>query len=460
MYKSAFPHLSRRSFLKATPVAAITLPSILGAKAASQAGRRVNVAVIGVGGIGLRSVEGMKDENIVAFCDVDEALMGKTFQRMEERYPSEWNRMKGAPRFTDYRTMFDRLDNRIEAVTIAIPDHMHFPAAVTALNLGKHVYCQKPLTHTVWEARELRRLAAEKKVITQMGNQGHAGSGTRTLREWIQAGVLGDVREVVSWTNRPGRFWPHVGGAPDYSTSPPPPVPATLNWDAWLGIAEKRPYDRAYCPKYWRGWWEFGTGPFGDVGCHIMDGAYWALDLGAPRALEAISSGLNSHGTPAASVVKMEFPARNSMPPVNYAWMDGGLKPMLPPELEAGRQLNDEAGTLIFGSKAVALCSFYYDSVRIIPETMMRDLARSLPSPTIPRVEGGPFAEWLRAIRDEGPIPGSNFNYSGPFTEAVLMGNVAIRAQRRIEWDSKAMRVTNCDEANAFLTKEYRAGWM
>jgi len=456
----SFPFATRRSFLKAAPVAAVTLPSILRAEAANKAARRVNVAVIGVGGIGIRSVEGMKDENIVAFCDVDEKTMEKTFGKIEEMYPSEWNRMKGAPRFNDYRKMFDQVGGQIEAVTIAIPDHMHYPATVTALSLGKHVYCQKPLTHTVWEARELRRLAKEAKVITQMGNQGHAGSGCRMLREWIQGGVLGDVREVVSWTDRPGRFWPHVKGAPDYVGSPPPSVPSTLNWDAWQGIAAERPYDRAYCPKYWRGWWDFGTGPFGDVGCHIMDGAYWALDLGAPSALEAKSSGLSEQGTPLSSIVKMEFPARGTMPPVNYTWMDGGLKPTLPIELEVGRQLTDEAGTLIFGSKAVALCSFYYDSVRIIPETMMRDLARSLPPKTIPRVKGGPFAEWLRAIKNEGPLPGANFDYSGPFTEAVLLGNVAIRAQRRIEWDSAAMRVTNFEEANAYLRNEYRAGWM
>lgn len=452
---------TRRDFLKSTSLLAASVPSVLLGQGIHSPSRRVNVAIIGVGGIGILGVTAMRDENIVAFCDVDEEQAVKTYRQMQQRYPDEWSRAEKAPRFTDYRQMFAKMGNQIDAVVISIPDHMHYPVTVTALTLGKHVYCQKPLTHTVGEAREITRLARKYKVVTQMGNQGHAGNGCRLLKEWVQAGVLGEVREVISWTDRPGRFWPHVKGIPDHSATPPPAIPSALNWDCWLGIAASRDYDPAYAPKRWRGWWDFGTGPFGDVGCHIMDGAYWALDLGAPSSVEAMSAGLSEVGAPYSSVVTLRFPARGStLPPVTYTWMDGGMKPALPDSLEKGRQLADDAGTLVIGSRATALCSFYYDSVRIIPETRMRDLAPTLPPKSIPRVEDGPFAEWLRAIKNEGPVPGSNFEYAGPFTETVLLGNVAIRAQRRIDWDSASMRVTNHPEANAFLTKDYRPGWM
>lgn len=409
--------------------------------------------------MGSAAVAAMRDENIVAFCDVDDVRAESAFKSMAERYPEAWARHKDAPRFRDYRKMFDALGSKIDAVTISTPDHMHFPATMTAIALGKHVYCQKPLTHTVWEARELTKAARAKKVVTQMGNQGHAGEGCRLLKEWVEGGVLGEVREIVSWTDRPGKFWPHVTAMPDHSKFRPV-IPASLDWEAWLGVAAERAYDPAYVPVRWRGWWDFGTGPFGDVGCHIMDGAYWALGLGAPTSVEATAAGVSEQGTAAASIVTMKFPARGQRPPVTYTWSDGGLMPPLPPDLELGSSLNPEAGTLVFGSKATVLCSFYYESVRIIPEVKRRELAPSLPAKTIPRVEGGPFAEWLRAVKGTGPTPGSNFEYSGPFTEAVLLGNVAIRARRRIEWDSATMRVTNLPEANQYITKAYRGGWM
>lgn len=454
--------VSRRHFLKSTGIVAglATAPSLLRSQSGGPVGanNRVNVAIIGVGGMGTAAVTAMRNENIVAFCDVDEVKAAGAYRTMEEKYPEEWNRHKNAPRFRDYRKLFDALGSRIDAVTISTPDHMHFPAAMVALELGKHVYCQKPLTHTVWEARELTRRAKEKKVVTQMGNQGHTHDGARLLKEWVAAGVLGEVREVVSWTDRPGHFRPHVKTGPDHSKLKPV-IPETLDWDAWLGVAADRDYDPAYLPGVWRGWWDFGTGPLGDVGCHIMDGAYWALDLGAPTAVQSMASGVTEFGTPAASVVTMEFPARGTMPPVRYTWSDGGLMPPLPKDLEDGIALNPEAGTLVFGSKATVLCSFYYDSVRIIPEVRRREMASQLPARTIPRVEGGPFAEWLRAIKSTGPRPGSSFEYSGPFTETVLLGNVATRAKRRIEWDSGALKITNIPAANALLTKTYRPGW-
>jgi predicted dehydrogenase len=458
--------VTRRTFLKTTTAAsALAFPAVLRAQAPGtpSPNNRLNVALIGAGGRGGAAVQGLKDENIVAVCDVDEERANATLRTFAGKFAQEAEKYEAAQRFSDYRKMFDQLGSKIDAVTISVPDHAHFPTAMTAMSLGKHVYVEKPLSHTVWEAREMTRLAREKKLITQMGNQGHTHDGTRALREWVQAGVLGEVREVVSWTNRP--FFPPwreplgTFKAPDHSKFIPV-VPKSLNWDAWLNVAAERPYDPAYMPGLkWRGWWDFGTGAFGDVACHIMDGAYWALDLGAPTSVEAMSTGATKLASPHASVVTSYFPARGTMPPVKYTWSDGSLIPPLPPQLELGRDLPAEAGTLLFGSKATVLCSFYYETVRIIPEAKMQEMASSLPPKTIPRVPGGPFAEWLRACKG-GPKAGSNFEYSGPFTEAVLLANVAIRTRRRIEWDSANMKVTNIPDANQFVTKEYRPGWM
>lgn len=456
--------VTRRTFIKtASAASTLAFPAVLRAQPAGTPapGKRLNVAIIGAGGRGGAAVQGMKDENIVAICDVDDDRCNGSLKNFKDKYPEEAGRAESATRFNDYRKMFDRMGNQIDAVTISTPDHMHFPAAMAAMSLGKHVYVEKPLSHTVWEARELAKKAREKKVVTQMGNQGHAGEGCRVLKEWVEAGVLGDVREIVSWTNRP--FYPPwrepVGTfkKPDHSKFIPV-APKSVNWDAWLGVAADRAYDPAYMPWKWRGWWDFGTGAFGDVACHIMDGAYWALNLGAPTAVEAMSTGASDVACPLASIVTNWFPARGNMPPVKYTWSDGGILPPLPKELEFGRDLPAEAGTLLFGSKATVLCSFYYETVRIIPELKMREIAPSLPAKTIPRVQGGPFAEWLLGIKG-GPKPGSNFEYSGPFTEAVLLANVAIRARRRLEWDAAAMKVTNVPDANQFVTKEYRTGW-
>ncbi len=457
--------LTRRTFLKTTTAAsALAFPAVMRSQppGTPSPNNRLNVAIIGAAGRGGAAVEGVRNENIVAICDVDEERGRGAVKTLKTRFPDEGDSAVSAEHFDDYRKMFDKLGSKIDAVTISIPDHMHFPAAMTAMGLGKHVYVEKPLAHTVWETRELTRMAREKKVITQMGNQGHTHDGTRLLKEWVEAGVLGEVREVVSWTNRP--FYPPwrepIGTfkKPDHSKFVPV-VPKSLNWDAWLGVAAPRAYDPAYVPWKWRGWWDFGTGPFGDVACHIMDGAYWALNLGAPTSVEAMSTQATDVACPLASIVTNHFPARGAMPPVKYTWSDGGIMPPLPKELEFGRDLPAEAGTLLFGSKCTVLCSFYYETVRIIPEVKMQQLASSLPAKTIPRVQGGPFTEWLAGIKG-GPTPGSNFAYSGPFTESVLLANVAIRSRRRIEWDSKAMKVTNVPDANQFITKEYRPGWM
>ncbi|ACB76788.1 Gfo/Idh/MocA family protein [Opitutus terrae] len=439
------PTLSRRDFLKAASLAsaAVTFPNILRSQNGQSPNNKLNIAFCGVGGRGYDAVNGLKGENMVAFCDVDDERATKAF----EEFPN-------VPRFRDYRQMLDKLGNQIDAVTVSTPDHMHFPIAVAALQLGKHVFVEKPMTHTIAEARKLGQLAREKKVATIMGNQGHANEGLRLIKEWHQAGILGEVREIHSWTDRP--IWPQGVGKPDHSKMLPV-VPPTLDWDLWLGVAEPREYDPAYMPFNWRGYWDFGTGALGDMGCHIMDGAYWALELTQPTAVEAISARQTEVSPPTASIVAYEFPARGQMPAVKWTWYDGGLQPLLPPEFEETRKLQNN-GTLIVGSRATVFADTYYASARIIPETKMRELAPSLPTKTIPRVEGGHFAEWVRACKGGKPA-GSNFEYASQLTEAVLLSNVAIRARRRIEWDAATMKITNLPAANQYVSKSYRAGF-
>jgi predicted dehydrogenase len=441
--------LSRRAFLRRSALAAsaVAFPAVLrGQDAAAGTSDRLNVAVIGVGGRGRALVEGLRAEHFVAFCDVDDARAARTFEEFPE-----------VPRFRDFRRMFDRLGHRIDAVAIGTPDHTHFPAAMRAVAEGKHLLVEKPLTHTIWEARQLTTAARARGVVTQMGNQGHANEGTRLLREWVQAGVLGEVREVHSWTDRP--IWPQGMSPPqpEEGATPPEP-PASLDWDLWLGPAAARPFQPDLVPFRWRGWWDFGTGALGDMGCHIMDATWWALDLGAPAAVSAITTPVSAEIAPRASIVTYEFPARGTLPPVVWKWYDGNLQPPLPDDWEEGRRLPSN-GTLLVGSRATVLTDTYNSSVRIVPETRMQELAPSLPPRTLPRVRGGPFVEWTDAIR-AGRQPGSSFDYSGPLTETVLLGNLALRAGRRLEWDGTALRVTNHEPANAFVTKTYRPGWL
>jgi len=407
---------------------------------------KLNIACCGIGGRGADAVKGLESENFVAFCDVDEERAAKTI----EKYPD-------VPRYSDFRKMLEKHDKEIDAVTVSTPDHMHFPIAMAALSLGKHVFVEKPLTHTISEARQLAKTAREKKVATQMGNQGHAGEGIRLLKEWIDAGVLGEIREVHSWTDRPGKIWPQGAfSAPDHSKMIPV-VPKTLDWDAWLGVAQPRAYDPAYLPFNWRGFWDFGTGALGDMGCHLLDGAHWALQLDAPTRIEAIRANDNLVTGPSASIITFEFPARGKFAPVTLKWYDGGLIPPPPADMEPGRTLPDN-GTLFVGSKATVLANLYYQSVRIVPETKMRELAPSLPAKTIPRIEGSHFMEWVRACKG-GPAAGSNFDVASKLTELCLLSNVAVRAKRPLDWDAANMRITNLPDVNQYLTKQYRPGY-
>ncbi len=441
------PDADRRPFLAnaSLAAAAVALPNILRAQGTGEQSpnNKLNVACVGIGGRGYPAVQAMKGENLVALCDVDDNRAAKTLGEFPD-----------VPHFRDFRVMLDQLGNRIDAVTVSTPDHMHFPVAMAALALGKHVFVEKPLTHTVAEARRLAQTARDKRVATQMGIQGHAGEGTRILKEWVDAGVLGEVREVHTWTDRP--IWPQ-GVKPADHTKLMPVVPSTLDWDLWLGVAPARQYDPAYLPFTWRGFWDFGSGALGDMGCHVMDGAYWALGLTIPTSVEPISANQTDVSYPTASAIRFQFPARGNLPAVQWTWYDGGLMPALPPALEEARRLADN-GTLLIGSKATVLADMLYTSPRIIPEATMKERMSSLPPKTIPRVAGGHFAEWLRACK--GGVPaGANFDYSSRLTESVLLGNVALRANRRIEWDSANMSVSNLAAANQFVTKHYRPGF-
>jgi len=441
--------VTRRSFLKTTgaaSVAAVAFPYIMRGQDGQSPNNKLNIACCGIGGRGADAVKGLESENFVAFCDVDEERAAKTI----EKYPD-------VPRYSDFRKMLEKHDKEIDAVTVSTPDHMHFPIAMAALSLGKHVFVEKPLTHTISEARQLAKTAREKKVATQMGNQGHAGEGIRLLKEWIDAGVLGEIREVHSWTDRPGKIWPQGAfSAPDHSKMIPV-VPKTLDWDAWLGVAQPRAYDPAYLPFNWRGFWDFGTGALGDMGCHLLDGAHWALQLDAPTRIEAIRANDNLVTGPSASIITFEFPARGKFAPVTLKWYDGGLIPPPPADMEPGRTLPDN-GTLFVGSKATVLANLYYQSVRIVPETKMRELAPSLPAKTIPRIEGSHFMEWVRACKG-GPAAGSNFDVASKLTELCLLSNVAVRAKRPLDWDAANMRITNLPDVNQYLTKQYRPGY-
>ncbi len=441
------PALSRRDFLKRTSLAsaaAVTFPYVSRAQGGASPNNKLNIAIVGCGGRGRAHVTAYAaTENIVAFCDVDDTRAAASFKE----HPS-------VPRFRDFRVMLEKLGKQIDAVSIATPDHMHFPIAMAAMALGKHVFVEKPVAHTVAEARTLARTAREKKVATQMGNQGHAGEGTRLLKEWLDAGVLGEVREVHSWTDRP--IWPQGVAALDHSKLMPV-VPSTLDWDLWLGVAQPREYDPAYLPFNWRGYYDFGTGAVGDMACHQLDAAYWALGLTQPVSIEATAAKPSAISWPTASVTTFQFAARGTLPPVTVRWYDGNLQPPRPPELEPERKLPENA-TLIVGSKATVIADANNFGIRIVNEAKMRDLVPTLPPKKIPRIEGGHFAEWVRACKG-GPAAGSNFNHSAALTETALLGCVAIRAGRRLEYDAKAMAFTNYAPANQFLAKQYRPGF-
>ncbi len=442
--------ITRRDFLGALASAStftIVSSPILGGPGKIPPSEKLNIAGIGVGGMGAANLQQLESENVAALCDVDPEYAGRTFKK----YPK-------AKIYKDYRRMLERQKD-IDAVVVATPDHTHAVISMAAIQAGKHVYCQKPLTHDVYEARMLAKTAREAKVSTQMGIQGHSRESTRLICEWIWDGAIGEIQEVDAWCSLSYYPWGHAGWSSRWDRRPQetPPVPASLDWDLWIGPAPQRPYHPAYHPKVWRCWWDFGSGMMGDRGAHTLDPVFWALKLGQPTSIEATSLGLNPDTHPLSSIVTYRFPARGDLPPVKLTWYDG-LRPPRPEELEDGRTMGDREGGVIFkGSKGMLMCGTYGNSFCSIPESLMKE--HKPPAKTLPRVNGSHEQDWAQACKSGKPA-GANFEYSGPLTEICALGNVAKRMDARIEWDAENMKVTNLEEANQYVRVEYRKGWI
>jgi predicted dehydrogenase len=427
----------------------------------------VNVAIVGYKhGMGTSNLTNIaQSDNIVALCDCDESE-GANAKAAKN---GVFEQCPKAVRYKDFRVMLEKQKD-IDAIVVATPDHAHAVIAMAAMQLGKHVYVQKPLTRTVSEARALTEAARKYNVVSQMGNQGHSEEGLRLMQEWLEAGAIGTVQEVHCWTNRP--IWPQ--GMPRPAETPG--APEGLDWDLWIGPSAMRPYPPTYHPFGWRAWQDFGAGAMGDMGCHVMDAAFTILKLGAPTSVIASTAFnvlrvQNEQGEfenrrvayddsyPPSSVIHLSFPARGSMPPVKLHWYDGGILPERPDDLEPDRTM-PESGTIFVGDKGKMWCETYSESPRLIPEAAMTAFVR--PPKRLPRVPGGrPGHEknWLDAIRTHGQAV-SHFDYAGPFTESVLLGNVALRYPgTRLLWDAPNMKITNMPEADQFLQHHYRPGW-
>jgi predicted dehydrogenase len=420
---------------------------------------KINVACIGVAGKGNTDSNNVGElANVVAICDIDEE---RGLAKKKIQFPQ-------AKAYTDFRKMLDDMGSSIDAVTVSTPDHTHAAAAMMAIKMGKHVYCQKPLTHTIHEARAMREAAAKYKVVTQMGNQGSTSDGLRRCVELIQAGAIGSVREVHVWTNRPG--WPQ---APQIVARPTEivTVPPTVHWDLFLGPAPERPYNPCYHPKNWRGWWDFGTGALGDMGCHTANMPFMALKLGYPTSVVAQSGEVNPETYPSWASIQWDFPARGELPPVKFKWYegkkiasDGAVQMNLPSaDLFKGEAV-PSSGSLLVGDKGTLFAPGDGDNgknfqFKLLPE---KDFAQfEGPAPTLARNGGsdlGQKREWLDAIKG-GPTPFSNFAYAGLLTETILLGNLAIRVGKKIEWDGPNMQATNAPEAAQYISPEYRKGW-
>ena len=451
--------LPRRTFLKnagllAAGVAALRPLARASARTVSP-NDKLNVAVIGFGGVGGSNISNCSDENIVAMCDLDLKRCAGTIKKFPK-----------AELFTDFRKMLEKRKD-IDGVIIATPDHSHAFIGMACMREGKHVYIQKPIAHSVFEARRLTEGAREFKVVSQMGNQGHSGEGIRQICEWIDAGIIGEVREAHAWTNRP--IWPQSSDMerPKGEATPP----EGMDWDRWCGPAPLRPFNAAYHPGKWRAWCDFGTGALGDMGCHIIDPIFQALKLLYPTSVEGnVSTSYAEFGKksvaknecfPRSTIARLRFPARGALPPVELTWWDGGLMPSRPVELEDDMPFGDsDGGCLFVGTKGKIVCGCYGSKPRLL-DADQRNFVKTL-AKTIPRIPGntsGHEKDWIRACKG-GVAACSNFDYSGPLSEMVLMGNLAIRfPDRKLLWDGEKMQVTNDKAANAFVHRQYREGY-
>ena len=444
-------HSHRRQFLKTAAFSAFAGPNILRAADTKQ---KIRVACVGIGQMGNGAVNASRDEEIVAFCDVDwrDTKSKRSAFAISQEHPK-------VPRFNDFREMLDKKGSEIDAVLVSTPDHIHFPAAMAALEAKKHLFVQKPLAHSIWQVRTLHKAAQKYGVQTVMGNQGHCWEGIRLVREWFEAGVLGEVREVHCWTDRPVS---KVGFAQTFPTQVPTgePVPEGLDWKQWQGPVAETGYSPLYWPQFWRGWWNYGCGGLGDIGCHCLDAPFWTLQLGMPEKVEVVEQkpgDLKAYTAPQSHII-FHFAARGSMPPVQIHWYEGGLLPEALPGMAKGLPDN---GMIMKGSKETLFSDgMRVQSPQLWPRERMTPLIDILRRKPLPRsVAGEPIGELFAAIRGEIPHAGSNFDYACPLTEVVNTGVLAIRSGKTIEWDTENMKVKGDDSFDAWIKEPVREGW-
>ena len=441
-------NFSRRTFLKSTSAVAagtLIIPNLF----SCSANNKLNIAVIGVGGRGQANWSKATNENIVAMCDVDDDRAAEGFKL----FPN-------AKKYKDFRVMFDEMANEIDAVMISTPDHTHFPAAMAAMQLGKHVYVEKPLAHNIWQLRTLKKAAKHYGIVSQLGNQGHTTNGIRLIKEWYNAGVLGQVSEVHAWFGpfdfKPGGYWTK----PDNYPPSAQPVPAGLDWDLWLGPVAERSYNSVYVPKAWRGFYDFGNGLLGDWACHTIDAPFWALELGMPHTVEAVASNPQPDFSFISdeSVVTYQFGARGDKVPVKMVWHEGGSKPEIRPEW--GVDKLPDTGMVMIGDKKTLITGGRPNNPHLmVSDEEWNEFLKNAPAQTIPRVgEEEPQQEWIDAIKNN-TLPGSNFDYASELNEMILIGVLAQRFVSRIEYDAVNMKINNRPELDVYLKEPAREGW-
>jgi predicted dehydrogenase len=437
--------VSRRDFVGSSAAAAaftIVPRHVLGGPGFTAPSDKLNIACIGVGGMGKSDVDGVSGENVYALCDVDQKAAEESYRK----HPK-------AKRYTDYREMLSREAGNIDAVTVSTPDHSHAAAAMLALKANKHTYCQKPLARTLHEVRALAAQARKTKVSTQMGNQGHTFDGTKQLREYVEAGAIGTVREVHYWTNRP--IWPQGLDRPTELHTPAP----TLDWNLWLGPAADRPYHPAYAPFRWRGWWDFGTGALGDMACHGMDAAFWILDLGFPERIIPESTALYTESAPKASRVEYHFAAKGARPAVRVYWRDGDFRPPRPLSLPAEMQwpTADIGGQLWVGDDGMIVAGMYGENPKLLDPARDAELKANPPAEKYARSKGV-YQEWIEACKGGAPAQSAFDGHAGALTQMVLLGCLAVRSGKVLELNGTG-GITNVTLPDEWVTPVYRKGW-